>query len=162
MDTFPSRVSRDKHQYIERQLLGFAESMRDKNSSVGMAGTHSVSRTMRSLLAAHFSSLNPNPIGGGPRDLVATGKTIYEEGAPEANVPACSGCHGPEARGKGAIPRLAGQLDSYTERELANWRKLRGQNPLKVGEAAVMKHVAHNLSPSQIAALAAYLSYLKR
>lgn len=156
------RIAGQTPEYIERQLLAFAESMRDKNSSVGMTATHSVSPAMRSLLAAHFSSLNPDPIGDGPRDLVATGKTIYEEGVPEANVPACSGCHGPEARGKGAIPRLAGQLDSYTERELAGWSKLRGQNPLKVGEAAAMKHVAHNLSSSQIAALAAYLGYLKR
>lgn len=156
------RIAGQTPEYIERQLLAFTESMRDKNSSVGMTATHSVSPAMRSLLAAHFSSLNPDPIGDGPRDLVATGKTIYEEGVPEANVPACSGCHGPEARGKGAIPRLAGQLDSYTERELADWSKLRGQNPLKVGEAAAMKHVAHNLSQSQIAALAAYLGDLKR
>ena len=155
------RVAGQTPEYIEKQLLAFAESMRDKNSSVGMTATHSVRPAMRSLLAAHFSRLNPDPIGDGPRDLVVAGKTIYEEGVPEANVPACSGCHGPEARGKDAIPRLAGQLDSYTKRELADWRKLRGQDPLKVGEAAAMKQVAHNLSPSQIAALAAYLSHLK-
>lgn len=116
---------------------------------------------MRPLLAAHFTSLNPDPIGDGPRDLVATGKTIYEEGVPEANVPACSGCHGPEAKGKNEIPRLAGQLNSYTEKELTDWSKQRGQNPLNEGAAAAMKQVAHSLSRSQIAAIASYLSYLK-
>jgi len=135
--------------------------MRDKNSSVGMTTAHVVSPAMRPPLVAYFSNLNPEPIGDGPRDLVATGKTIYEEGVPEANVPACSGCHGPEAKGKNEIPRLAGQLNSYTEKELADWSKQRGQNPLNGGVAAAMKQVAHSLSQSQIAALASYLSYLK-
>jgi cytochrome c553 len=156
------RIAGQTSKYIEKQLLAFTESMRDKNSSVGMTTAHSVSPAMRPLLAAHFSSLNPEPIGDGPRDLVTTGKTIYEEGVPEANVPACSGCHGPEAKGKKEIPRLAGQLNSYTEKELTDWSKERGQNPSNESVAAVMTPVAHSLSQPQIAAVAAYLSYLKR
>ncbi|MGC8519212.1 MAG: c-type cytochrome [Steroidobacteraceae bacterium] len=156
------RIAGQAPEYIERQLLAFSKSMRDKNSSVGITSAHAVSPAMRALLAAHFSSLDPEPIGGGPRDLVATGRTIYEEGVPADNVPACSGCHGPGAKGTREIPRLAGQIDSYTERELKDWSTKRGQNPLKAGAAAPMKHVANSLSPSQIAAVAAYLSYLKR
>jgi cytochrome c553 len=135
--------------------------MRDKNSAVGMTTAHRLNPAMRPALAAHFSSLNPEPVGGGQRDLVATGKVIYEEGVPEANVVACSGCHGPEAKGKNEIPRLAGQLNSYTEKELTDWSKVRGQNPLNEGVAAPMKQIAYSLSPSQIAAIASYLSYLK-
>ncbi len=155
------RIAGQTPQYIKRQLLAFTESMRDKNSSVGITTAHAVSPAMRPPLAAYFSNLNPAPIGDGPRDLVVTGKAIYEEGVPEANVPACSGCHGPEAKGTSEIPRLAGQLNSYTEKELADWSKERGQNPLNEGVAAVMKPVAHSLSRSQIAALASYLSHLK-
>jgi len=155
------RIAGQTPQYIEKQLLAFTDSMRDKNSSVGITTAHAVSPAMRPALAAHFSNLNPEPIADGPRDLVATGKTIYEEGVPEANVPACSGCHGPEAQGKNEMPRLAGQLNSYTEKELADWSKKRGQNPLNEGTAAAMAQVAHSLSQSQIAAIAAYLSYLK-
>jgi hypothetical protein len=42
------------------------------------------------MLAAHFRGLDPKPIGGGPSNAVATGKRIYDEGIPEANIPACA------------------------------------------------------------------------
>lgn len=155
------RIAGQTSQYIKKQLLAFAESMRDRNGSLGITSAHSVSPAMRSLLAKHFTGLTPGTVGGGPRDRVAVGKKIYDEGVPAANVAACSGCHGPDGKGKREIPRLAGQLDSYTNRELSNWSKLRGQNPLKEGAAAPMKLVAQSLSSSQIAALAAYLSHLK-
>jgi len=112
-------------------------------------------------LAAHFNALDPKPFGGAERRLVATGKAIYEEGVPDANVPACSACHGPEAEGSGPIPRLAGQLYPYTTKELANWSKERGQNPAAPDTSAIMKPIAHSLTKSQIAAVAAYLSYLE-
>lgn len=156
------RIAGQTTKYIDSQLLAFIKSKRDKNISVDMAKLHDVSPAMRFALAAHFSSLDPEPIGDGPSDLVATGKTIYAEGVPETNVAACSGCHGPEAKGKDEIPRLAGQLYSYTEKELTDWSKDRGQNPSNAGVAAAMTPVAHSLSPPQIAAVAAYLSYLKR
>lgn len=156
------RIAGQTPQYIERQLLAFADSMRDKDSSMGITSAHTVSPAMRALLAAHFSGLDPPPIGRGPRDLVTTGRAIYQEGVPAANVPACSGCHGPEANGRREIPRLAGQLNSYTKNELAEWSKKRGQNPLVEGPAAAMKPIADSLSRAQIAAIAAYLSYLKK
>jgi len=155
------RIAGQTPKYIEKQLQAFNEAMRDKNSNVGLTTAHTLKPAMRLALAAHFSSLNPEPVGVGPRQLVATGKIIYEEGVPAANVPSCAGCHGPEAKGKNEIPRLAGQLNSYTEKELTNWSKLRGQNPLNEGAAGPMKQIAHSLSRSQIFALSAYLSYLK-
>jgi cytochrome c553 len=68
---------------------------------------------MQKALASHFNELNPKPLGGAPKEFVAMGKTIYEEGVPEANVAACSSCHGPSAKGDGQFPRLAGQLHDY-------------------------------------------------
>ena len=63
-------------------------------------------------------------------------------------------------RGRGLIPRLAGQLYPYTVKELENWDKERGQgaNP---DTSAVMRPIAHSLSRSQIEAVAAYLSNLE-
>jgi cytochrome c553 len=72
-------------------------------------------------------SSRSRPIGGGPRNLLGTGKRIYDEGIPEANIPACAACHGPDAKGQEAIPRLAGQLYAYTVKELTNWSRERGQ-----------------------------------
>ena len=100
-------------------------------------------------------------MGGGPRNLVATGQKIFQEGIPEANVPACSACHGPDAKGEAAIPRLAGQLYPYTVRQLSGWSKERGQAAAKDDTTAVMTAISHNLTPPQIDAIAAYLSYLR-
>ena len=122
---------------------------------------HVLSPATRTALAKHFRDLNPKPFGSAPRELVATGKAIYEGGAPDANVPACSACHGPEAEGSGPVPRLAGQLYPYTVKELANWSKERGQNATAPDTSAVMAPIAHSLTKSQIEAVAAYLGYLE-
>jgi cytochrome c553 len=112
-------------------------------------------------LAGHFKDLDPKPLGGNPKELAATGKKIYEEGLPGADIPPCSSCHGPEAKGDGPFPRLAGQLDDYIVKKLANWSKERGQDPVKPDTSAIMEPIAHKLTEPQIAAVAAYLSYLE-
>src|SRR4029077_10491848 len=108
-----------------------------------------------------FHDLNPNPLGGAPRALVAAGKQIYQDGIPATNVPACATCHGPDAKGAEVFPRLAGQLDDYIIRKLLNWDKERGQDPKKPDTSAIMEPIAHNLTETQIRAVAAYLSYLE-
>jgi cytochrome c553 len=150
------RLAGQRTEYIEQQLQAFAERTRERGLFINMARTHGVNPSMRSALAAHFGSLNPAPFGGAPRTDVSLGRTIYEEGLPEANVPACSACHGPDAQGEGLIPRLAGQLYGYTVKELANWSRERRNE-----SAAIMEPIARGLTKSQIAAVSAYLSYLK-
>ena len=144
--------------YLENQLRAFIE--RRRTNPVMFDVAHVLSPTMVTALATHFKELNPGPLGGAPRELLATGKTIYEDGLPEANVPACAACHGMEGKGEGEIPRLAGQFYPYTLKVLTNWTKERGQGPTQ-DPSAVMKPTAHNLTASQIAAVAAYVSYLK-
>jgi cytochrome c553 len=134
---------------------------REKDLFINMARVHGTGPEMQAALAAHFKDLNPPPFGGGARHLVGTGKPIYEDGIPEANVPACTACHGPEAKGQGVIPRLAGQLYPDTIKELTRWDKDRGQSSAADQTTAVMLPIAHNLSKPQVEALAAYLSYLR-
>ncbi len=155
------RIAGQPARYIENQLLDFAETRRDKDISVEMPKVHGVSPSMRPALAAHFSELDPGPAGDGPPNLVVAGGKIYEEGIPEANVPACSACHGPAAKGKAEIPRLAGQLYPYTVKELTRWSIERGHGSGKEDLSSVMAPIAHDLSQSQAAAVSAYLSYLK-
>jgi len=153
------RLAGQQTKYLENQLQAFVE--RRRPNAVMFNVAHALSPSMLTALAAHFRDLNPSPLGGAPRHLVATGKTIYEEGLPEANVPACSACHGSEAKGQDEIPRLAGQLFPYIIKELTNWSKERGQGAAKNDASAIMAPTAHNLTQSQIAAVAAYVSYLK-
>jgi cytochrome c553 len=155
------RLAGQQPEYIESQLRNFAERSRDRDIFINMARVHGLSPEMRSAVAAHFRGLDPPPIGGGPRNLVATGEKVFQEGVPEANIPACSACHGPDARGQGAIPRLAGQLFPYTVRQLSGWSKERGQAAGKDDTTAVMTSISHNLAAPQIDAIAAYLSYLR-
>src|SRR6516225_1927818 len=151
------RLAGQQPKYLENQLRAFVEHRRTNPVMFNVA--HSLSPSMVAALAAHFGDLNSKPMGGAPKEHAATGKTIYQEGLPDSNVPACSACHGPEAKGQDEIPRLAGQLFPYTVKELTNWSRERGQGSGN-DTSAVMVPTAHNLTQSQIAAIAAYLSNL--
>lgn len=153
------RLAGQQQKYIENQLRAFIERRRVNPIMFNVA--HSLSPSMLAALSAHFHGLNPPPLGGGPRNLVATGQTIYQEGVPEDNIAACSACHGADAKGQDEIPRLAGQLHDYIYNKLVNWSKERGQNPANPDTSAIMTPTAHNLTHAQVAAIAAYVSYLK-
>jgi cytochrome c553 len=153
------RLAGQQPEYFENQLRAFIERRRENKFMYSVA--HVLTPPMLPALAAHFRELNPKPLGGAPKELVARGQAIYEQGIPEANVPPCRSCHGPDAKGKGVFPRLAGQLNDYILRKLVNWDKERGQDPANPDTSAIMAPVAHSLTESQIAAVAAYLSYLE-
>ena len=154
------RLAGQQPQYIENQLRAFIEHRRRNAIMANVA--HALSPSMLSALAHHFRDLNPPPLGGGgSRGEIATGRRIYEEGLPESNVPACSACHGPDAKGQDQIPRLAGQLPDYFSDKLVNWATERGQNSSMPDSSAVMGPTSHNLTKSQISAVAAYVSSLR-
>lgn len=153
------RLAGQQSEYIENQLRAFIERRRTNPIMFNVA--HVLNPSMISALAVHFSKLNPPPIGGAPKEFIAEGRKIYEEGVPEANVPPCASCHGPEAKGNGAFPRLAGQLYDYILVELAHWSKKRGQDPEHPDTSAIMEPIAHSLKEPQIKAVAAYLSSLE-
>jgi cytochrome c553 len=153
------RLAGQQPEYLENQLWAFVERRRTNPYMFNVA--HALSPTMLTALTTQFSQLNPKPLGGARKDLVPAGKKIYEEGIPGSNVPPCSSCHGPEAKGDGPFPRLAGQLHDYVFRKLMNWSKERGQDPANPDTSAIMEPIAHSLNDSQVAAVAAYLSYLE-
>ena len=153
------RLAGQQPTYLENQLQAFIEHRRTNNVMFNVA--HSLSQSMVTALAANFNALNPPPLGGAPRQLVATGGKIFQDGLPDQDIAACAACHGPDAAGAGQIPRLAGQLYPYTIDKLLNWGKERGQNPKIPDTSAIMSPVAHSLNKSQIEAVAAYVSTLK-
>jgi cytochrome c553 len=153
------RLAGQQPEYLQNQLRAFIEHRRTNNIMFNVA--HSLSPAMLNALAAHFASLHPPPIGGAPRQLVATGRKIFEDGMPEVNIAACAACHGPDATGSGQIPRLAGQLYPYMIKTLNNWDKERGRNPTVPDTSAIMSPVAHSLNKSQIEAVAAFVSTLR-
>jgi cytochrome c553 len=152
------RLAGQQPEYIEAQLRAFIE--RRRSNPVMRNVAHVLNPSMITALAMHFKNLNPKPFGGGPRGSIAAGKRIYEEGLPEANVPACSACHGTEGKGQNEIPRLAGQVYDYMVGQLTGWKSERGQGTA-VDTSAIMAPTAHNLTRSQVEAVAAYVSYLQ-
>jgi len=153
------RLAGQQTQYIENQLRAFIERRRKNSYMYNVA--HVLKPEMQVALAKHFSALNSKPLGGASRAIVAMGKTIYEEGDPNSNVPACMACHGGEAKGHEEIPRLAGQLPDYIFNKLVNWNQERGQDQKHPDISAIMLPTSHNLTKSQIKAVAAYVSHLQ-
>jgi cytochrome c553 len=150
------RLAGQQSEYLEDQLRAFIEGKRTSPFMSKVAGV--LSPPLRKALASHFNELNPKPLGGAPKELVAQGKAIYEEGVPESNVAPCSSCHGPSAKGDGPYPRLAGQLHDYISGRLARWSRERQERET---DPSGMESIARSMTESQIFAVAAYLSYLE-
>ncbi|QOZ48546.1 cytochrome C [Bradyrhizobium sp. CCBAU 53340] len=153
------RLAGQQPEYIENQLKAFVEHRRSNPVMFNVA--HVLSPAMLAALTTEFKNLNPKPLGGAPKADAAEGKKIYEEGVPDANVPPCASCHGPEAKGDGQFPRLASQLYDYVIRKLTNWDKERGQDKANPDSSAIMQPIAHELTPAQIKSVAAYVSRLE-
>jgi cytochrome c553 len=153
------RLAGQPTEYLKNQLQAFVEHRRTSNIMFNVG--HVLSPAMIDALATDFNQLNPKPVGGAPKASIDEGKKIFEDGVEAANVPPCASCHGPEAKGNGPFPRLAGQLYDYITAKLTNWDKERGQNPSQPDTSAVMQPIAHSLTQPQIKAVAAYLSYLE-
>ncbi len=153
------RLAGQQTEYLKSQLQAFVEHRRKNNIMFNVARV--LSPGMIAALAVTFHDLNPKPLREAQTELIAAGKGIFEHGSPDASIPACSSCHGLDAKGNGSNPRLAGQLFDYTANKLTNWDKERGQDPGDPDPSAIMQPIARNLTESQIAAVAAYLSELE-
>jgi cbb3-type cytochrome c oxidase subunit III len=155
------RLAGQQVEYIENELKGFVEHKRENTATPEKTNVmfnvgHVLSPEMIKALATSFHDLNPKPVGGAPKDLVAAGEKIFKEGVSNANVPPCASCHGADAKGNGPIPRLAGQLYPYVVSQLTSWAKERTEQ-----NSDIMAPIAHGLTESQIKAVAAYVSYLE-
>jgi cytochrome c553 len=152
------RLAGQRHQYIQKQLQNFSNHARDNPfSKQYMWGAAAAlgPQTSRDL-ALYFSMLSPKAAGDGDRELAALGKTLYELGNADLDIPSCAVCHGPNAEGIRDIPRLAGLSSYYLKRRLEEW--VEGYH---AGADFPMPRVASRLSPSQIQALSSYLSFIK-
>ncbi|MEO7890883.1 MAG: c-type cytochrome [Vicinamibacterales bacterium] len=90
-----------------------------------------------------------------PVGSVKRGEALATSGGNGKTI-ACSTCHGPELKGVGPIPTLAGRSPSYLARQMYDI-KLGTRNGAM---AALMKPVVTNLTDSDIVDLIAYVSSL--
>jgi len=88
-----------------------------------------------------------------PKGAIARGKRLVESGA---GAFPCAACHGPEYKGNGAVPALAGRSPSQMVRQLYDF-KAGARN----GEgAAMMKPQVANMTDDMRIDIAAYLASL--
>jgi len=82
----------------------------------------------------------------------AKGETLYSQGAPDRNVPACLSCHGAAGNsGAAANPKLAGQQAEYVHKQLTDFKDKSRNN-------AIMTPYASALTDQEMKDVGAYLA----
>jgi cytochrome c553 len=148
---FP-RLAGQQAAYIMLQIDAFRGHLRsDPNAQAYMWGMSSQlgDETIKEL-ADYYAAQKPVPGQPGDPKLVAAGAEIYANGIPAQGVPACASCHGANAEGAAAFPRLGGQHVDYLVAQLQGF-----QSGLR-SNAPIMLAVVRTLTADQIKAVAVY------
>lgn len=158
---FP-KLAGQRREYLLNTLLAYADGSR--HSGIMQPVAAGLSEEIARALADHYSRLpaSVSQSGDPPPDprLLELGREIAHEGVPERRIPACIECHGPIGRRtKPAYPLLAGQRADYLVLQLELFQ--RGQRGGSA-YAHLMEHVAPQLSPEQIRAVALYFESAPR
>jgi len=148
---FP-RLAGQQPAYTVLQLQAFRGHVRgDPNAQAYMWGMSSqLDDATITALADYYAAQKPVQQSAADRALLADGEKIYNQGLPTQGVPACTSCHGANAEGAGAFPRLGGQHVDYLAAQLVGFQSGVRSN------APIMLAVVRTLSPEQIRAVANY------
>jgi cytochrome c553 len=142
--------------YIEAELKLFR--LRGRSDPRGRAFMWGIARGLTDEqikgVAQYFSS-QPAVKGSGARNpaLADKGKVMYENGAPDRDIEACTVCHGHSGEGVNTQPRLAGQHRDYVVTEMFQYRS-------GLRENKVMQHVTEKMTDDEIAAVVDYVATL--
>jgi len=148
---FP-RLAGQTATYLDAQLKAFRGRVRaDPAAQAFMWGMSSQldDRTIHQL-ALYYAGQTPPTHSPADQALLARGRSVYEQGSSNGKVPSCQACHGAQAQGSEAVPRLAGQHASYLARQLQFFKLGLRSND------RVMLEVCSSLTDQQIEAVAAY------
>lgn len=152
-DKFP-RLAGQKAPYLLKQMKDFASGQR--KSPVMKTQTNRLTDSqMRAV--AHYYELQT--AGHTPSDdalLSGVGRYVFERGNAFTALPACLACHGTDARGTNALPRLAGQHPGYIVAQMRGFAERQ-----RVNDDSVMGVIANSMSELELQAVAIYLGQLK-
>ncbi|MBV6475719.1 MAG: Cytochrome c4 [Rhodocyclaceae bacterium] len=154
-------------EYIVKQLHDFKANRRNNELMSPMA--QPLGKEDIEDLAAFFATQQPK-VGEAKAELKARGEQIYRKGKHRPAVTACIGCHGPGGEGNREwgkslaappavlAPALGGQQAAYVAKQLQDYKKKTRANDV----GRVMRDIASRLSDEDIAAVAEYITSLKR
>lgn len=149
-EMFP-RLAGQNREYIAKQLQQFKSGDRKSTAMADMAGKLAPDEMV--ALGRYFEQQPAVREPVKDPGLAAVGAYIYQHGNRFSGVPACAGCHGADAHGSAALPRLAGQYAAYVETQL----KLFNQRQ-RTNDNAVMHAIVEKMTPLEMAAVAEFLS----
>jgi cytochrome c553 len=147
-----------QHQtYLAKQIGAFKAGERKDDAMSAMAMMVATDEDLADLSAFYASqALRP---GETAPEMRIEGERIFRAGIAATNVPACSGCHGPQGLGNAParFPRVAGQHADYTAKAMKDFRAgARASDPNQM-----MRGVAARMTDAEIAAVAQYMQGLK-
>jgi cytochrome c553 len=140
--------------YFTNQMKAFRDKSRaEENARRFMWGISSrLSDEDIQHLADYYESRQPaHPGKISDMAQYEQGKNIFISGNPDKGVPPCMACHGEKGEGKDATPRLGGQHEAYTKRQLKVFYG--NERPAATAMHALVK----GLSDHDIEAIAQYL-----
>jgi cytochrome c553 len=144
--------------YMYKQLIDYASGARPNDVMTPIA--REMTEPQMADVAFYYSVLHapyaPPPVVA--PEVLARGRTIAEDGLPDAGLQACNLCHGEAGTGNPPLfPYLAGQYAPYTELQLQLFKRgERANDPL-----GVMRDIARDLSDEDIRALALHYETLR-
>jgi cytochrome c553 len=140
-------------EFLLNSLQDYAAGKRESGIMQPLASDLSARNMAR--LADYYSRLSPPPSPAPEPAGIEEARRLAVEGRPDARIPACIGCHGPNALP--TYPRLAGQNAAYMAGRLRLWRKGFATH---TETDAIMAPIARQLSEEDIEAVASYFASL--
>ena len=149
-EVFP-RLAGQHWEYTAKQLSNFKTGKRKSTAMADMV----VKLTPDEMVALgkYFEKQAVVVEPAKDQGLAAVGQYIFHNGNKFSSLAACASCHGADAKGTAALPRLAGQYAEYTAAQLQQFNKRERTN-----DNAVMHAIVSKMTPLEIAAVAEYLS----
>jgi cytochrome c553 len=149
-EVFP-RLAGQHWEYTAKQLENFKSG---KRKSTAMADMVAKLTPDEMVALGRYFEKQAVPVEP-PKDpsLAAVGRYIYHNGNKFSGLAACASCHGVEAKGTTALPRLAGQYADYIATQLQQFNKRERTN-----DNAVMHAIVSKMTPLEMVAVAEYLS----
>jgi len=140
--------------YLAKQLQEFKSGKREDAVMQGMAATLD-DEGVRDVSAWLGAQKARNGVAQ-DKDLAALGERLYRGGAQDRSIAACAGCHSPNGAGIPVqFPRLAGQHQEYTVKQLTDFRDGKRAN------STIMHDEVKYLTDREIQGLADYIAGLR-